>query len=133
MYNLSEKAIAEKYEDLLFTKVMALYAAEESEKILSEIDRKRRSVEGIRHNVARVVQNLFENRTPREPFGFLESFQKAYHLCGNGCFCGCCFPFFGSCCFGRSARSRCGSDLSSCFKKDRQIYGSQHWRQHRFY
>ncbi len=37
MYNLSEKAIAEKYEDLLFTKVMALYAAEESEKILSEI------------------------------------------------------------------------------------------------
>lgn len=38
MYNLSEKAIAEKYEDLLFTKVMALYAAEESEKILSEIE-----------------------------------------------------------------------------------------------
>ena len=37
MYNLSEKAIAEKYEDLLFTKVMALYAAEKSEKILSEI------------------------------------------------------------------------------------------------
>lgn len=37
MYNLSEKAITEKYEDLLFTKVMALYAAEESEKILSEI------------------------------------------------------------------------------------------------
>ena len=38
MYNLSEKAIAEKYEDLLFTKVMVLYAAEESEKILSEIE-----------------------------------------------------------------------------------------------
>ena len=38
MYSLSEKAIAEKYEDLLFTKVMALYAAEESEKILSEIE-----------------------------------------------------------------------------------------------
>ncbi len=38
MYNLSEKAIAEKYEDLLFTKVMALYAAEKSEKILSEIE-----------------------------------------------------------------------------------------------
>ena len=38
MYNLSEKAIAEKYEDLLFTKAMALYAAEESEKILSEIE-----------------------------------------------------------------------------------------------
>lgn len=37
-YNLSEKAIVEKYEDLLFTKVMALYAAEESEKILSEIE-----------------------------------------------------------------------------------------------
>ena len=37
-YNLSEKAIGEKYEDLLFTKVMALYAAEESEKILSEIE-----------------------------------------------------------------------------------------------
>ena len=27
-YNLSEKAIGEKYEDLLFTKVMALYAEE---------------------------------------------------------------------------------------------------------
>lgn len=38
MYSLSEKAISEKYEDLLFTKVMALYAAEESEKILSEIE-----------------------------------------------------------------------------------------------
>ena len=33
-YNLSEKAIGEKYEDLLFTKVMALYAEEESAKIL---------------------------------------------------------------------------------------------------
>ncbi len=38
MYNLSEKAIAEKYEDLLFTKVMALYSEEESAKILSEIE-----------------------------------------------------------------------------------------------
>ena len=36
--NLSEKEINEKYEDLLFTKVMALYAAEKSKKILSEIE-----------------------------------------------------------------------------------------------
>lgn len=36
--NLSEKEINEKYEDLLFTKVMALYAEEKSEKILSEIE-----------------------------------------------------------------------------------------------
>lgn len=36
--NLSKKAIDEKYEDLLFTKVMALYAEEESKKILEEIN-----------------------------------------------------------------------------------------------
>ena len=40
MYNLSKKSVEEKYEDLLFSKVMSLYAEEKSEKIFSEIENK---------------------------------------------------------------------------------------------
>ncbi|MBR3611660.1 MAG: DUF4367 domain-containing protein [Oscillospiraceae bacterium] len=43
IYNLSEKAMTEKYEDYVFTKVMALYAEEESARILSEIDTENRA------------------------------------------------------------------------------------------
>ncbi len=38
VYNLSEKAMTEKYEDYVFTKVMALYAEEESAKILRRLE-----------------------------------------------------------------------------------------------
>ena len=37
-YGLSQKAMTEKYEDLLFTKVMAQYAEKESERILAEME-----------------------------------------------------------------------------------------------
>ena len=56
-YNLSEKAIGEKYEDLLFTKVMALYAEEESAKILeaaeAEVSSDPKNVEKIYSKIHR--------------------------------------------------------------------------------
>ena len=67
-YNLSEKAIAEKYEDLLFTKVMALYAEEESEKILSEL--------GEETADPKAVQKLFDKKERSENLRTLWKYSK---------------------------------------------------------
>ncbi len=67
-YNLSEKAIAEKYEDLLFTKVMALYAEEESEKILSEL--------GEETAETKAVQKLFDKKERSENLRTLWKYSK---------------------------------------------------------
>ncbi|MBQ2899555.1 MAG: DUF4367 domain-containing protein [Oscillospiraceae bacterium] len=67
-YNLSEKAIAEKYEDLLFTKVMALYAEEESEKILSEL--------GEETADPKAIQKLFDKKERSENLRTLWKYSK---------------------------------------------------------
>ncbi|MBE6899394.1 MAG: DUF4367 domain-containing protein [Ruminococcaceae bacterium] len=68
-YNLSEKAIAEKYEDLLFTKVMALYAAEESEKILSEIENEEPAD-------PKNIEKIYSKTERRENFSTLWKYSK---------------------------------------------------------
>ena len=74
MYNLSEKAIAEKYEDLLFTKVMALYAAEESEKILAEI--KAENENNTAPVDTKVIEKLYDKKERKENLGILWKYSK---------------------------------------------------------
>lgn len=59
MYNLSKKSVEEKYEDLLFSKVMSLYAEEKSEEIFSEIENSDTNPDNVKKLFSKIERQNF--------------------------------------------------------------------------
>lgn len=73
-YGLSQKAMTEKYEDLLFTKVMALYAEKESELILAEMEAE--NAENLPKPDPAAIDRLYSKRERKENLSTLWRFSK---------------------------------------------------------
>ena len=70
VYGLSKKAMTEKYEDLVFTRLMAVYAEDESARILAEIEK-----ENITAN-ASGIKKIFDREERKENLAVLWKYSK---------------------------------------------------------